>query len=416
MSDISGANDSPDAAVAAARLLAAGSPFEALQLVALRKDAKALALRGIALAQIGDLERGVKLLRSAHAGFPDSDRLAKARCNLAEAEIRIALRDFRTASHLLAGLAAALDGLQDFVNAMFARQMEARLLMFTGRIGEARQRLETDVPSTMPASLRSGHLLLRAELAARRVRAREAERLLADAVALAGDHAMLRAQAAALRGALERPVVRTAAGLMLVLREVEELLAGGALVLDLGRLMLRCDDIQTDFTSRPVLLALLQMLAEQWPSDVTRDMLVRRVFGAREVDDGYRNRLRVEMGRLRRHVAGAAAIRSTARGYRLVPPGRRDVIVISPPVASPEARLLALLSDGEAWSSFALAAALGASQRSVQRGLAALAREDQARPVGRGPSRRWVARPLAGLAPNLLLVAGGGTGETKDMR
>lgn len=399
MSDISGANGTSDAAAAAARLLGAGAPFEALQLVALRDDATALALRGIALAQIGDLERGGKLLRKAHASFPDSNRLAKARCNLAEAEIRIALRDFRTASHLITGLVTALDSLQDAYNAMYALQIEARLLMLTGRIGEARKRLETIVPIAMPAALRSGHLLLRAELAARRLRAREAELLLADAVALAGEHAMLRAQAAALRGALERPVARTAAGGLLVLREVEELLEGGALVIDLGRLMLRCDDMQTDFASRPVLFGLLQILAEHWPADATRDMLVERVFGARDVDDGYRNRLRVEIARLRRYVAGTADIRSTARGYRLVPLGSRDVAVLSPPVASPEARLLALLSDGEAWSSFALASALGASQRSVQRALAALAREGQARPVGNGRSRCWVARPLAGLPP-----------------
>ncbi|MBB6427030.1 helix-turn-helix domain-containing protein [Sphingopyxis sp. JAI128] len=416
MSDISGANDSQDAAAVAAQLLAAGAPFDALQLVALREDAAALALRGIALAQIGDLERGIELLRRARARFADADKLAKARCILAEAEIRLALRDFRTASRLLAGLAGAFGDLQDRFNAAHAVLLEARLLMLTGRIGEAGQRLDTEMPLIMPASLRAAHLLLRAEIAARRARAQEAALLLADAVALAGDHAMLRAQAAALGEALERPVARTAGGRLLVLREVEELLASGALVLDLGRQVLGCDGIHVDFTGRPILLMLLQMLAEQCPSDVTRDTLVQRVFGAREVDEGYRNRLRVEMSRLRRHVGGTAAVRSTARGYRLVPLRGGDVVVLSPPIASPEARLLGLLSDGEAWSSFALAAALGASQRSVQRGLAALMREGQAGPVGDGRLRRWVARPLAGVTPNLLLVAATGTGDTKDMR
>jgi hypothetical protein len=51
---------------AAARALARGDPLGALNRVALRDDAPALALRGIAMAQLGDLVRAKALLRKRH--------------------------------------------------------------------------------------------------------------------------------------------------------------------------------------------------------------------------------------------------------------------------------------------------------------------------------------------------------------
>src|SRR6185503_5768220 len=78
---------------AAARALAAGDPLGALKRVALREDA--LALRGIAMAQLGDLPRAKALLRRAARAFGPKEALARARCVVAEAEIALAARDLK---------------------------------------------------------------------------------------------------------------------------------------------------------------------------------------------------------------------------------------------------------------------------------------------------------------------------------
>jgi hypothetical protein len=54
---------------AAARALAAGDPLGALKRVALREDAPALALRGIAMAQLGDLARARRWMTPPVPGF-----------------------------------------------------------------------------------------------------------------------------------------------------------------------------------------------------------------------------------------------------------------------------------------------------------------------------------------------------------
>src|SRR5690242_8014655 len=78
---------------AAARALATGDALGALNRVALREDAPALALRGIAMAQLGDLARARELLRRAARAFGVKERLARARCVVAEAEIALVSRD-----------------------------------------------------------------------------------------------------------------------------------------------------------------------------------------------------------------------------------------------------------------------------------------------------------------------------------
>jgi hypothetical protein len=86
------------------------------------------------------------------------------------------------------------------------------------------------------------------------------------------------------------------------------------------------------------------------------------------------------------------------------------VRLLAPPIDSPDATLLALLADGEAWSTSALALALGSSQRTVQRALADLAVAGQVRALGRGRSRRWLCAPVAGFATTLLLPVSVGLG------
>ncbi len=72
--------------------------------------------------------------------------------------------------------------------------------------------------------------------------------------------------------------------------------------------------------------------------------------------------------------------------------------------------MLALLADGEAWSTSALGLALGSSQRTVQRALRDLESAGQVRTLGHGRSQRWLSAPVAGFATTLLLPVADGFG------
>jgi hypothetical protein len=152
-----------------------------------------------------------------------------------------------------------------------------------------------------------------------------------------------------------------------------------------------------------VLFELARALAEAWPADVPRATLIARAFRARHADDSHRARLRVEVGRLRRELRALADVGATRQGFMLTPHGAREVVVLAPPLDTPHAAMLALLADGEAWSSSALAIALGASARTVQRALEALAAAGKVQPVGRGPARRWMTPPVPAFPTALLL-------------
>jgi hypothetical protein len=132
-------------------------------------------------------------------------------------------------------------------------------------------------------------------------------------------------------------------------------------------------------------------------------MLIARVFGAKLANESHRARLRVEVGRLRRVLRTLAGVSATKRGFVLVPRRAREVAVLAPPVEGDHAAVLALLADGESWSSSALALALGASQRTVQRALDSLAAAGRAQSFGRARARRWMTPPLPGFTTALLL-------------
>ena len=117
---------------AAARALAAGDPLGALNRVALRDDAPALALRGIAMAQLGALVRAQSLLRSAARAFAPRETVARAKCVVAEAEIALASRDLGRAAKMLEAARATLEAHGDRVNAAYARYLDARRLVLTG--------------------------------------------------------------------------------------------------------------------------------------------------------------------------------------------------------------------------------------------------------------------------------------------
>jgi hypothetical protein len=208
--------------------------------------------------------------------------------------------------------------------------------------------------------------------------------------------------------ALNRPEARLVANggeRFLLLEDVEALLTSQALVVDACRHVVRESRTIVPLVSRPVLFALARALAESWPGDVARDVLLARAFGARLVDESHRARLRVEIGRLRRAVRALADVTATNRGFALAPHRARDVVVLARPVEDEHAGVLAFLADGESWSSSALALALGASQRTVQRALDSLAETGKVQSFGRGRARRWLTPPMPGFTTTLLLPA-----------
>ena len=154
---------------------------------------------------------------------------------------------------------------------------------------------------------------------------------------------------------------------------------------------------------RPLLFALLCQLGRAWPEAVPRDRLIAEVFRTRHGDDTHRVRLRVEMGRLRAQLPTGLAVIATATGYGLQAAEGVAVVVLDPPLEGAAGAVAALLADGAAWSSSALALALDSHQRGVQRALAALQDEGRAYPVGQGRAQRWRATPLTAFTTILLL-------------
>jgi DNA-binding winged helix-turn-helix (wHTH) protein len=190
---------------------------------------------------------------------------------------------------------------------------------------------------------------------------------------------------------------------LLLLEGVEALFASKALVVDACRHQVRDKGRVISLARRPVLFAIARSLAEAWPGDVPRDTLLWRVFGSSVADESHRVRLRVEVGRLRRALRAFADVGATNRGYALEPRRAREVVVLAQPVEDEHAAVLAFLVDGEAWSSSALALAMGTSQRTVQRALDSLAAAGKVQSFGRGRARRWTSPPVPGFTTALLL-------------
>jgi hypothetical protein len=395
---------------AAARALAAGDPLGALKRVALREDPPALALRGIAMAQLGDLVRAKALLRGAARAFGSSAAVARARCRVAEAEIALVSRDLGFSGKALDGARTTLEEHGDHANAAHARLLEVRRLLLIGRIDDAERALAELAPRHLPPPLRTAHDLVTAGIAMRRLRTKAARAALARAARSArraripGLTAEVESSAAALRTPAARRIARGEER-FLVLEEVEALLASKALVVDACRHVVRDARTAVSLATRPVLFALARALGEAWPGDVPRDVLLARAFGARLVDDSHRARLRVEVGRLRSLLRPLAGVSATKRGFVLAPHRGREVVVLARLVEDEHAAVLAFLADGESWSSSALALALGTSQRTVQRALDALASAGKVQSFGRARSRRWMTPPVPGFTTTLLLPA-----------
>ncbi|MDB5958234.1 helix-turn-helix domain-containing protein [Ramlibacter sp.] len=399
-----------DALIAAsARALAAGDALGALKRVALRDDPPALALRGIAMAQLGEHARARELLRRAARAFGPQEELAHARCVLAEAEVDLALRELRGSPRGLAAAAGALARHGDHANAMHARLVAARRFLLLGRLADAAVTLQGLDPRQLPPALAAVAELAAAELALRSLRCAPARAALAraDQAAYRAGIPSLIAEVAEARAALDRPAARQLAGdevRALRLEEVEAVLGSGALVLDACRRGLASAGAWVPLARRPILFALAFALAQAWPRDVERDALIAAAFRTREPDETHRARLRVEIGRLRALARDIAGIEATARGF-VLRPRASEVVVLAPPIEGDQASLQALLADGAAWSTSALALALDASQRTVQRALSALESAGRVRAIGQTRARRWVAAPLVDFTTILLLPA-----------
>lgn len=393
---------------AAARALGAGDPLGALKRVALRDDAPALALRGIAMAQLGDLERAKALLKAAGKAFHAREAVARARCVVAEAEIALVSRDLSWQPKALETARAVLEAQGDRVNAAHAANLAARRSLLIGQVDEAERTLvQLDLDRLPPATV-AVHQLVSAGIAVRRVQTGPArlafERALV-AARQAGIHSLV-AEIEADARVLKEPAARLIAGggeRSLTLAGVEQVLASDALVVDATRNVARQAGTLVSLATRPVLFALLRALAEAWPVDVARARLVAEAFGGKEADESHRARLRVEMGRLRAELEGIAEINATMGGFALAPLAAREVMVLAPPVEDRHAGVLALLADGEAWASSALAIALGTSPRTVQRALEQLAEAGKVQSFGRGRALRWITPPVPGFPTALLL-------------
>jgi hypothetical protein len=386
------------------------------------------------MAQLGDLARARTLLRRAARAFSAREAVARARCIVAEAEVALAARDLGWQPRMLDSARATLAAHGDRVNAAHAHYLAVRRLLLIGRLAEAERRLALPAhpqpdsgldPASLPPALRATHELLAAGIAIHHLQAQRASAALtraAHAARLAGIPALIAEVDGAWR-ALKTPAARLLARggqRLLLLEDVEALMASDALVVDARRYVVRTAGMTVSLAGRPVLFALVRALAEAWPADAPRATLIRRIFRTKFADESHRARLRVELGRLRAHIAALAGVSATKQGFALLPCHAREVVVLARPVEEARANgthaaeahaikahaaVLALLADGESWSSSALALALRTSQRTVQRALDSLAATGKIRPVGRGRARRWMTPPLPGFTTTLLLPA-----------
>ena len=336
--------------------------------------------------------------------------MARARCVVAEAEIALVSRDLGWPAKALDAARATLEAHGDRMNAAHARYLEVRRLLLIGRLDEAERALAELDPAPFPPALRAAHELVVAGIAMRRLRTKAARAALARA-GRAARHAGIPALTAEVESAslvLNTPAARLIARgeeRPLLLDEVEALLASKALVVDACRHVVRDAGTVVSLATRPVLFALARALGEAWPGDVPRDTLIARAFRAKHADESHRARLRVEIGRLRTMLRTLAGVSATKRGFALVPRRAREVVVLARPVEEEHAAVLAFLADGESWSSSALALALGASQRTVQRALDSLAAAGKVQSFGRARARRWMTPPVPGFTTTLLLPA-----------
>ena len=362
------------------------------------------------MAQLGDFVRAKALVRRAAKAFGAKETVARARCVVAEAEIALASRDLKWPAKALDAARSTLDEYGDRVNAVHARYLGIRHLLLIGRLDDAERTLAKLDSAHLPPASKTVHELIVAGIAMRRLQTKTARAALvrAERAARKAGVPALMAEVHNTALALRTPAARLIARgdeRLLMIEQVEALLASKTLVVDACRHVVRDARTMVSLAKRPVLFTLARALGEAWPGDVSRDALVARAFGLQRADESLRARLRVEMGRLRRMLRTIAGVSATPHGFALAPQRAREIVVLARPVEEEHAAVLALLADGESWSSSALSLALGASQRTVQRALDSLAAAAKVQSLGRGRARRWMTPPMPGFTTTLLLPA-----------
>ncbi len=397
---------------AAARAFASGDVIGTLQRIGLRDDPPALALRGVAMAQLGEYTRAQELLRQAAKGFGAREAVSRARCTVALAEVALTLRDLSGSDRALHDALAVLDAHHDTVNVQHARLIVARRLLLQGRLDEVQAALCGIDSRHLTPPLTALAELVHAEVSLRRLQVAPAQAALQRAMGAAtqaGMPALLRevsdAVAALETTAARRLSAQTGAQPLRLAEVAAWLQDPDALVVDGLHHRVCHGPTRLSLARRPVLFALAHTLACAWPGDVDRFALIAQVFRTRRPDETHRARLRVEIGRLRSLLAPLARVEATADGYVLRPHTPAPVVVLAPPLDGDQAAVLALLSDGLPWSSSAIAVATGASQRTVQRAMVELAVQGRVVSTGRGRAQRWLAPPIAGFTTILLLPA-----------
>ncbi|WP_224242782.1 tetratricopeptide repeat protein [Hyalangium gracile] len=395
----------PTALLDAGRALASGEPLRALGLVGRVESALGLTLRGIAYAQLGDLELAKQSLERALS--LEDDPLRRARARAALVELALSLGDPAPAARAARESADELARLGDARNAAMQRLVLARAEVLLGRLGEARRVVEEVTAMELAPDLRAVALLAQAEIGIRAIAttaARDALTRARRALEEAPHHLLARALLA-LEQELSRPIARVLRGGELRdadLFTIEDVSRGEVLLVDACRRLAIGGRVTIPLARRPVLFALLLVLARAWPASVPRDELAARAFDVRRVNASHRSRLRVEIGRLRKVMDGLAAEPvATTDGYALE--SKREVVVLLPPSDDEVARIALLLGDGAAWSAQGLAEHAGISKRTAQRALAALVASGGAIRTGKGKDLRYT-RPGTPIASRMLLL------------
>ncbi len=389
----------------AGQALAQGDPLRALGLVGRAEGALALTLRGVAYAQLGDLELASTSLRRAVSVAEDPRTRARARAALVE--IALSTGDPSAAAAAAKASIEELDAIGDTRNAAMQRLVLARAEVLLGRLGEARRVVAEVLSRDIAPDVRAVASLAEAEIAIRALSATLAREALGRALRCLehAPHPLLSRALLAVERDLSHPIARTlrqgvcqSADLFVV----EEISRGRVLLVDACRRLVIAGRAAVPLARRPILFALLLSLARAWPEPVPRDELIAAAFDVRKVNASHRARLRVEIGRLRKVLDGLAAEpTATADGYALA--SERDVVILLPKADDEAARVALLLGDGTSWSAQGLAEHAGVSKRTVQRALFCLVESGDAIRTGQGKNLRY-ARPGAPVATRMLLL------------
>jgi hypothetical protein len=369
----------------AARALAGGDALRALSLVGRTPGALGLALRGIAYAQLGDLELARGALEQAASTTDDARLLARVRAALVEVTL----------------------GEGDARNAAMQRLVLARAEVLLGRLGEARSVVAGVLAADLPPDLRAVASLAEAEIATRALAATDARAALlrAHGALEAAPNRLLARELAALEGELSAPVARLERGGAMRdadLFAIEDAARGELFLVDACRRLAIAGRARVPFARRPVLFTLLLELARAAPAAVPRDELAARAFDARRINASHRGRLRVEVGRLRKLLDGLGAEPvATAAGYALA--SRREVAIVTPRTEDDATRVAILLGDGASWSAQRIAESAGISKRTAQRALGELVTGGRAVRTGSGRNVRY-QRPGTPIASRMLLL------------